>query len=149
MSEIKQQLQADMKTAMKAGEKAKLQTIRSINAAIKQREVDERIELQDNDVLAILEKLAKQRKDSLTQFEDAGREDLAVVEREELAIIQTYLPQQLEQSEVEAIIRETVAEVGATEMKDMGQVMAVLKPKLAGRADMGKVSGLVKQAISG
>lgn len=149
MSEIKQQLQADMKTAMKAGEKAKLQTIRSINAAIKQREVDERIELQDNDVLAILEKLAKQRKDSLTQFEDAGREDLAIVEREELAIIQTYLPQQLEQSEVEAIIRETVAEVGATEMKDMGQVMAVLKPKLAGRADMGKVSGLVKQAISG
>src|SRR5207342_2251948 len=142
---MKAQLTEDMKTAMKAGEKDRLAVIRSINAAIKQREVDERIEITDAVVMAVLEKMVKQRKDSLSQFEAANREDLAAVERYELGVIQTYLPAQMNADELEAAVVASIAEAGATGPQDMGKVMAVLKPKVAGRADMGALSGLVKK----
>ena len=146
---MKAQLTEDMKTAMKAGEKDRLAVIRSINAAIKQREVDERIEITDAIVLAVLEKMVKQRKDSLSQFEAANREDLAAVERYELSVIQTYLPAQMNEAELEAAVVASIAEAGATGPQDMGKVMAVLKPKVAGRADMGALSGLVKKKLAG
>jgi len=146
---MKAQLTEDMKTAMKAGEKDRLAVIRSINAAIKQREVDERIEITDAIVLAVLEKMVKQRKDSLSQFEAANREDLAAVERYELSVIQTYLPAQMNEAELEAAVLASIAESGATGPQDMGKVMAVLKPKVAGRADMGALSGLVKKKLAG
>ena len=146
---MKAQLTEDMKTAMKAGEKDRLAVIRSINAAIKQREVDERIEITDAVVLAVLEKMVKQRKDSLSQFEAANREDLAAVERYELSVIQTYLPAQMSADELEAAVVASIAESGATGPQDMGKVMAVLKPKVAGRADMGALSGLVKKKLAG
>jgi uncharacterized protein YqeY len=145
---MKAQLTEDMKIAMKAGEKDRLAVIRSINAAIKQREVDERIEITDAIVLAVLEKMVKQRKDSLSQFEAANREDLAAVERYELGVIQTYLPAQMTADELEAAVAASIAEAGATGPQDMGKVMAVLKPKVAGRADMGVLSGLVKRKLS-
>lgn len=148
MSDIKTQLVSDMKSAMKSGEKTRLQTIRSINATIKQFEVDEQTTATDTHVLSILEKLAKQRKDSLAQYETAGREDLAEVERQELAIIQDYLPAQLDDTELQSLIQESIQETGASGMKDMGALMANLKPKLAGRADMGRVSQLVKTALN-
>ena len=141
---LKQQLTDDMKAAMKGGEKDKLQVIRLINAAIKQREVDERIQLDDAQVLAVLEKMVKQRKDSITQYEAAAREDLAQVERYELGVIQTYLPAQMSAEEVETIVVAAIAEAGATSAKDMGKVMGLLKSRLAGRADMSQVSGLIK-----
>ena len=146
---LKAQLTEDMKTAMKAGEKDRLAVIRSINAAIKQREVDERIEITDAVVLAVLEKMVKQRKDSLSQFEAANREDLAAVERYELSVIQTYLPAQMNEAELEAAVLASIAESGAAGPQDMGKVMAVLKPKVAGRADMGALSGLVKKKLAG
>ncbi|HMB43983.1 MAG TPA: GatB/YqeY domain-containing protein [Luteimonas sp.] len=146
---MKAQLTEDMKTAMKAGEKDRLAVIRSINAAIKQREVDERIEITDAIVLAVLEKMVKQRKDSLSQFEAANREDLAAVERYELSVIQTYLPAQMNEAELEAAVLASIAESGAAGPQDMGKVMAVLKPKVAGRADMGALSGLVKKKLAG
>jgi uncharacterized protein YqeY len=146
---MKAQLTEDMKTAMKSGEKDRLAVIRSINAAIKQREVDERIEITDAIVLAVLEKMVKQRKDSLSQFEAANREDLAAVERYELSVIQTYLPAQMNEAELEAAVLASIAESGATGPQDMGKVMAVLKPKVAGRADMGALSGLVKKKLAG
>ena len=146
---MKAQLTEDMKTAMKAGEKDRLAVIRSINAAIKQREVDERIEITDAIVLAVLEKMVKQRKDSLSQFEAANREDLAAVERYELGVIQTYLPAQMNEAELEAAVLASIAESGAAGPQDMGKVMAVLKPKVAGRADMGALSGLVKKKLAG
>ncbi len=146
---LKQRLTEDMKTAMKAGEKERLGTIRLINADIKRKGVDERIELDDAQVLAILETMMKQRKDSVSQYEGAGREDLAAVERAEMAIIQQYLPAKLGEAEVLAAIDAVIAETGATGPADMGKVMGAIKPRLAGQADMGEVSKLIKQRLAG
>jgi uncharacterized protein len=146
---LKQQLTDDMKAAMKAGEKDRLGVIRLVNAAIKQKEVDERVELDDAAVLAVLEKMVKQRKDSVHQYESAGREDLAAIERAEIAVIETYLPAKLDQAAIGAAIDAAVAETGASGPADIGKLMAVLKPKLAGQADMGLVSKLVKQKLAG
>ncbi len=146
---LKQRLTDDMKAAMKAGEKERLGTIRLMNAAIKQKEVDERVEVDDTQVLAILEKMMKQRKDSVSQFEAANREDLAVIERAEMAIIEQYLPTKLGEAEVLAVIDAVIAEVGASSPADMGKVMGAVKPKLAGQADMGEVSKLIKQRLAG
>jgi uncharacterized protein YqeY len=146
---LKQRLTDDMKAAMKAGEKDRLGTIRLINAAIKQKEVDERVEMDDTLVLAILEKMMKQRKDSVSQYEGAGREDLAAIERAEMAIIEQYLPAKLGEAEVLAVIDAVIAETGASSPADMGKVMGAVKPKLAGQADMGEVSKLIKQRLAG
>ena len=146
---LKQQLTDDMKTAMKAGEKHRLGVIRLINAAIKQREVDERIELDDVAVLAVLEKMVKQRKDSVSQFEAANREDLAAIERAELVVIDTYLPAKLGEAEILAAIEAAITETGATGPADMGKLMGVLKPRLAGQADMGQVSALITKKLAG
>ena len=146
---LKQQLTDDMKTAMKAGDKPRLAVIRLINAAIKQREVDERIELDDAAVLAVLEKMVKQRKDSISQFEAANREDLAQIERDEMAFIDTYLPEKMGEAEILAAIDAAIAQTGAAGPADMGKLMGVLKPKLAGQADMGLVSKLIKQKLAG
>lgn len=145
---IKQRITEDMKTAMKARETERLGAIRLILAAMKQKEVDERIELDDAAILSILDKMVKQRRDSISQFESAGRDDLAAIEKAELAIIQTYLPQALSEAEIAEMVKAAVAEVSATGPQDMAKVMAKLKPDMAGRADMGKVSGLVKAALS-
>jgi uncharacterized protein YqeY len=138
-----------MKSAMRAKDSARLSAIRLILAAIKQKEVDERIELADADVVSILEKMIKQRRESIAQFEKAARTDLADAEKFELGVLSGYLPQQLSDSDVEAEIAKAVSESGASGAKDMGKVMALLKSRLAGRADMGKVSGLVKRRLSG
>jgi len=145
---LKQQITDDMKAAMKGGDKPRLGVIRLILAAIKQKEVDERIELNDEQVLAILDKMVKQRRDSITQYEDAGRTELADQEKFEVGIIQEYLPEQLDEAAILAMIDEAIAETGAASMKDMGKLMGVLKPKLQGRADMGQASALVKQKLS-
>jgi len=145
---LKARLIEDMKAAMKGGEKDKLLVIRLVNAAIKQREVDERIELDDAQVLAVLEKMLKQRRDSVSQFEAGGREDLAAIERFEIGIIKAYMPAQMSAAELEAAVDASIAEAGAIGPQDMGKVMAVLKPKVAGRADMGALSGLVKKKLS-
>ena len=145
---LKTRLTDDMKSAMKAGEKDRLGVIRLLNAAIKQREVDERIALDDAQVLAVLEKQVKQRKDSITQYEGAGREDLAAVERYELGVIQAYLPEQMGSAELQAAVDAAIAETGARGQADMGKVMALLKPRLAGRADMGAVSALLRNALA-
>jgi uncharacterized protein YqeY len=144
---LKQQLTDDMKTAMKAGEKDRLAVIRLINAAIKQKEVDERVEMTDALVLAVLEKMVKQRKDSITQYEAAAREDLAAVERYEMAVIETYLPAKMDEAGILAEIDKAIAATGAASAADMGKLMGVLKPALAGKADMGLVSKLVKQKL--
>ena len=146
---LKQRLTDDMKAAMKSGEKDRLAVIRLINAAIKQREVDERIELDDAAVIAAMEKMVKQRKDSVSQFEAAGREDLAAVERAEIVVIEKYLPAKLGEAEILAAIDAAIAETGASGPADMGKLMGVLKPKLAGQADMGLVSALVKKKFAG
>lgn len=146
---LKQRLTDDMKAAMKAGEKERLGTIRLMNAAIKQKEVDERVEVDDTQVLAILERMMKQRKDSVSQFEAANREDLAVIERAEMAIIEQYLPAKLGEAAVLAVIDAVIAETGASGPADMGKVMGAVKPKLAGQADMGEVSKLIKQRLAG
>jgi hypothetical protein len=147
---LKQQLTDDMKAAMKAGEKDRLATIRLINAAIKQKEVDERIALDDAAVLAVLEKMVKQRKDSISQYESAGRDDLAAVEKAEMAVIQAYLPAPLSEAEIDAAIQTAIAEANAgTGPAATGKVMGVLKPKLAGKADMGLVSQRLKAALAG
>ena len=145
---MKQQLTEDMKAAMKAGEKHKLGVIRLINAAIKQREVDERIELSDADVVAIIEKMNKQRRDSISQYEAAGRQDLADVEKFEMSVLANYMPQQLSDGEIASAVAEAIATTGAASPQDMGKVMGMLKPKLAGRADMGKVSALIKAQLT-
>ena len=145
---LKAQLTEDMKANMKSGDKQRLAVIRLINAAIKQREVDERIEMNDEQVLSILEKMLKQRKDSISQFEAAGRDDLADIEKYESGIIQAYLPQPLAQDEIDALIAQAIADTGAEGPQAMGKVIAALKPLMAGRADMGKVSGQVKAALS-
>jgi hypothetical protein len=137
-----------MKAAMKGGEKKRLDVIRLVNAAIKQREVDERIHLDDTQVLAVLEKMLKQRRDSVSQFQAAGRTDLVDQENFEIGVIEGYLPAKLGEAEVAAIVTDVIAEVGAAGPKDMGKVMAALKPKLAGRADMAKVSDLIKQRLA-
>ena len=144
---LRARLQEDMKTAMKAAEKDRLQTIRLILAAIKQKEVDERIELDDAQVTAILEKMVKQRRESISQYEAAARQELADKEHAELAMLQVYLPEPLPEAELVALVKAAVAEAGATSIKDMGKVMAILKPALAGRADMGHVGALLKEAL--
>lgn len=146
---LRQQLIEDMKAAMKGGEKERLGVIRLINAAIKQREVDERIEITDAVVLSVLEKMLKQRKDSVSQYEAAAREDLAAVERFEIGVIQAYLPAQMSQAELDAAIAAAIASSGAAGPADMGKVMAVLKPAIAGKADMGQASARVKAALAG
>ena len=146
---LKEQLVTDMKTAMKAGDKDSLGVIRLVNAAIKQREVDERIELDDTAVLAVLEKMVKQRKDSVSQYEAANREDLAAVERAEIVVIERYLPAKLGEADILVAIEAAIAETGATGPADMGKLMGVLKPRLAGQADMGLVSKLIKQKLAG
>jgi len=144
---LRLRLQDDMKAAMKAGEKERLGAIRLINAAIKQREVDERIVLDDAQVLTVLDKMAKQRRESISQYRAAGREDLAIVEEGELRLIQTYLPEALSDSEIGALIDAGIAEVGAAVIADMGKVMAILKPKIQGRADMAAVSAQVRARL--
>ena len=146
---LKDQITEDMKTAMRAKVTARLSVIRLLLAAMKQREVDERIVLTDADVLAILEKMIKQRRESITQFEKGGRPELAAAEQAEIALLTHYLPAQLAESEVLAIIDAAIQECGASAAADMGKVMAIAKPRLAGRADMGKVSGLVKARLVG
>ncbi len=145
---LKDQITADMKAAMRAKESARLGTIRLLTAAIKQKEVDERIELTDDQILAIIEKMIKQRKDSISQFEAGGRQDLADIEKSELVILSAYMPAALSEADVQAEINAAVAAVAAAGPQDMGKVMGVLKPKLAGRADMTAVSALVKAALS-
>lgn len=144
---LKQRLTDDMKAAMKSGDKASLAVIRLVNAAIKQREVDERIELDDAAVVAVLDRMVKQRRDSVSQYTAAAREDLAQVERDEIVVIERYLPQKMGEAEITAAIDAAVAETGAQGAADMGKLMGVLKPRLAGQADMGLVSKLVKQRL--
>ena len=145
---LKQQLIDDMKTAMKAGEKDRLAVIRLINAAIKQKEVDERVEMTDPLVLGVMEKMVKQRKDSITQYEAAAREDLAAQERYEQGVIEAYMPTKLDEAAIQAEIDAAIKTTGAATAADMGKLMGVLKPQLAGKADMGLVSKLVKQRLA-
>ncbi|WP_457668028.1 GatB/YqeY domain-containing protein [Thiolapillus sp.] len=149
MSALKDRITGDMKAAMKGGDKARLGVIRLILAAIKQIEVDERIELDDTRVLSVLDKMVKQRRDSITQYENAGRTELADQEKFEIGIIQEYLPEQLGEADIAALIDEAIQATGASSMKDMGKLMGMLKPKLQGRADMGAVSARIKQKLSG
>ncbi len=144
---LKAKITEDMKNAMRAKDAPRLSAIRLLLAATKQREVDERIELSDADVLAIIEKMLKQRRDSVTQYEAGGRQDLADVEKFEIEILSAYMPQQLAEAEIANEVAAAVAAAGAKNMQDMGKVMAILKPKLAGRADMSKVSSLVKAKL--
>ena len=137
-----------MKTAMRARDSARLGAIRLLQAAIKQREVDERIELDDTQVIEAIEKMLKQRRDSIAAYEKANRQDLVDIEKFEVSVLQTYLPQALTDDEVKAILEKVVAETAASGMKDMGKVMAAIKPLVVGRADMGKISGLIKARLS-
>ena len=145
---LKDQITEDMKSAMRAKETARLGAIRLLLAAIKQREVDERIVVDDAGIIATVEKMIKQRKDSISQFEKAGRDDLVAIEVGEMTILQAYLPAQLSDAEVEAAVTAAVASTGAVGPQDMGKVIGALKAQLAGKADMGKVSGLVKAALA-
>jgi len=144
---LKDRLTEDMKSAMRAGEKERLATIRLALAAIKQREVDERISLDDTQVLAVLEKMIKQRREAITQFAAGKRPDLVAKENSEIVVIQAYLPAQLGEAELDSLIGEAIAASGATSVKDMGKVMAAVKPKVQGRADMGAVSARIKQKL--
>lgn len=146
---LKTRLTDDMKAAMKGGDKATLGVVRLVLAAIKQREVDERVELDDAQVLAVLEKMVKQRKDSVQQYAAAGREDLADIERAEIVVIERYLPEKMDEAGIRAAVDAAIAETGASGPSDMGKLMGVLKPRLAGQADMGEVSRLVKQRLAG
>ncbi|MFN3750575.1 MAG: GatB/YqeY domain-containing protein [Thiobacillus sp.] len=146
---LKARITDDMKAAMRAKDTARLGTIRLLLAAIKQREVDERTELDDAAVSAVVDKLIKQRRDSISQFRAAGRDDLVAAEAAELAVLQAYLPEPLSAAEVEAVVAAAIAESGAASPKDMGKVMGLLKPRLAGRADMGQVSALIKTRLAG
>jgi hypothetical protein len=145
---LKERITEDMKNAMRAGEKERLGTIRLVLAAIKQREVDERITLDDTQVLSVLEKMIKQRKEAITQFESGGRADLVAKEQAELIVLQTYLPAQLSEAEVDALIAEAIASTGAASIKDMGKVMGIVKAKAQGKADMAAVSARIKQKLS-
>ncbi|MFT7465942.1 MAG: hypothetical protein ACI9GY_000302 [Brevundimonas sp.] len=148
MSQLKQLITNDMKLAMKAKDKQALKAIRMILGAIKQREIDERIELNDGQALSVIQKMVKQRKDSISQFSDAGRIDLVDIEEAELLIINNYMPKQLSKEEVESEVNKAISETGAASMKDMGKLMGVLKSKLDGKADMGVVSQLIKSKLS-
>jgi uncharacterized protein YqeY len=145
---LREQLNEDIKAAMKAREAARLGALRLLLAAVKQREIDERITLDDAGVVGVIEKMIKQRRDSISQYEKAARQDLADQEKLEITVLEAYMPGKLSDAEVAAIIADAVASTGAQSAADMGKVMAVVKPKLAGRADMGKVSGLVKAKLS-
>ncbi len=145
---LKPRLQSDMKSSMKSGEKARLLVIRLMLAAIKQIEVDERIELDDARVIGVLDKMTKQRRESIDQFSSAGRDDLVAIEVAELEIIREYLPEALPDAEIAALVDQSIDSTGAESMKDMGKVMGILKPRLQGRADMGKVSQLVKSRLT-
>ena len=144
---LKATITEDMKTAMRAKDSARLGAIRLLLAAIKQREVDERIELTDADILAAIEKMLKQRRDSIAAYESANRHDLADIEKFEVTVLQTYLPQQLTEDEVKAILEQAVVDTSAVDIKDMSKVMAAIKPLVVGRADMGKISGLIKMRL--
>jgi uncharacterized protein YqeY len=146
---LKSRINEEMKTALRAKDTLRLSAIRLLLAAMKQKEVDERVELTDADVVAIIEKMIKQRRDSITQYEKGGRQDLADVEKFEISVLQAYMPQALSDSEIEAAITAALQATTAKGMADMGKVMAVLKPQLAGRADMGKISALVKAKLAG
>ncbi len=144
---LKVKITEDMKEAMRAKDVVRLGTIRLLQSAIKQREVDERIELTDQDVMAVIEKMLKQRRDSIEAYESAQRQDLANVEKAEVVILQSYLPQALSDAEVSAILDAAIKAANATSIKEMGQVMAIVKPQVVGRADMGKLSTLIKQKL--
>jgi len=148
MSALKARVTNDMKLAMKAKDKAALKAVRMILGAIKQREVDERIELDDAQVLSVIQKMVKQRKDSISQFKDAGRTDLVDVEEAELVIINNYMPAQLSKEEVSVAVDKAIADSGASSMQDMGKLMGLLKSQLDGKADMGAVSGLIRSKLS-
>jgi uncharacterized protein len=145
---LKDRITDDMKSAMRAGEKDRLATIRLALAALKQREVDERIVLDDSQVLAVIEKMIKQRKEAITQFEAGGRADLVAKETAEIVVLQKYLPAQMSDAEIDAVIAEAIASTGATSIKDMGKVMGAVKAKAQGKADMGAVSARIKQKLS-
>ena len=145
---LKDRITDDMKSAMRAGEKDRLATIRLALAALKQREVDERIVLDDSQVLAVIEKMIKQRKEAIIQFEAGGRADLVAKESAEITVLQTYLPAQMSDAEIDAVIAEAIASTGATSIKDMGKVMGAVKAKAQGKADMGAVSARIKQKLS-
>lgn len=149
MSDLKQRINDNVKDAMRAKEKERLKTLRLITSAIKQIEVDKRIELdKDDDIVAVLEKMLKQRKDSIEAFEKAGRDDLTAIEVAEVAIIKEYMPEQMSDEDVDALIVEAIAATGASEMKDMGKVMGMIKPKIAGKADMAQVSAKIKSRLT-
>ncbi|ALE01397.1 GatB/YqeY domain-containing protein [Candidatus Pseudothioglobus singularis] len=148
MSKLKQLITDDMKLAMKAQDKPALKAIRMILGAIKQKEIDERIDLDDNQVMSVIQKMVKQRKDSISQFSDAGRTDLVEVEEAELLIINNYMPTQLSDDEIEAAVVKAISDTGADSMKDMGKLMGILKGQLDGKADMGQVSQLIKSKLS-
>ncbi len=145
---LKQRLTAEMKAAMKGGDKKRLGVIRLVLAAIKQIEVDERIELDDNRVLSVLDKMVKQRRESIRQYKDAGREDLWAQEEYEVSILQDFLPEALSDDDIEQMIAKAIGDTGATSIKDMGKVMGILKPQMQGRADMGAVSGKIKAQLN-
>jgi uncharacterized protein YqeY len=144
---LKDRITEDMKSAMRAGEKERLGTVRLALAAIKQREVDERISLDDTQVLAVLEKMIKQRREAITQFQSGGRADLVAKESAEISVLQQYLPAQMSEAEIDTLIQEAIQSTGAASLKDMGKVMAVVKPKAQGRADMGALSARIKQKL--
>ena len=144
---LKERITEDMKSAMRAGEKDRLGTIRLALAAIKQREVDERVSLDDAQVLVVLEKMIKQRKEAISQFDSGGRADLVAKETAEIAVLQGYLPAQMSEAEIDALIAEAITATGAASVKDMGKVMAVVKPRAQGRADMGAISARIKQKL--
>jgi len=148
MSQLKQLITNDMKLALKAQDKSALKAIRMILGAIKQKEIDERIDLDDTQVMAVIQKMVKQRKDSISQFSDAGRTDLVEVEEAELSIINNYMPKQLSEAEIEVAVDKAISDSGADSMKDMGKLMGILKGQLDGQADMGLVSQLIKYKLS-
>jgi|TARA_B100000497_G_scaffold33052_1_gene38863 uncharacterized protein YqeY len=148
MSQLKQLITNDMKLALKAQDKSALKAIRMILGAIKQKEIDERIDLDDTQVMAVIQKMVKQRKDSISQFSDAGRTDLVEVEEAELSIINNYMPKQLSEAEIEVAVEKAISDSGADSMKDMGKLMGILKGQLDGQADMGLVSQLIKSKLS-
>lgn len=148
MSELKKQIQDAVVTAMKSGEKERLAIIRLITSSIKQIEVDERVELDDARIIAVLDKMVKQRRESIAQFKTAGRDDLVTQETFEINIIQEFLPQALSEEEVDQIVNQAIEQTGASSIKDMGKVMGLVKPQIIGRADMGEVSGRIKSMLT-
>lgn len=146
-SPLKQRLKSELIVAMKAGEKDRRDVIRLIMSAIKQREVDERIELDDEQIILVLDKMLKQRRESISQYSDAGRNDLAEQEAAEISVIETYMPEKLSDADIETLIAKAIGDTGAASMRDMGKVMAILKPAMQGRADMAAVSSLIKQKL--